>query len=319
MKSLFCWVLFLIVPAFALCQTSTDKIIFLDTIQKINNEESHYLRKVKDYYSKIPSYEYVVEDYYKSGKIQMVGKTLNKEYLLRNGDFIYYYENGNKEKMLKYDSSIPVGKIYQWHENGNKRLAGEYFPHADKLEKSELKIYQYWNKDNVQKVTDGNGFYEEIDSQFKTIASGEVKNSSKHGEWTGKDTKYQFDFKEIYENGKLISGESIDSLGTKHTYKKVIQNPEPIGGMADFNSYVAKKYRFPSDLIVHADVLIVLSFVINKDGGIQDVRVLQSVRKDLDDEAIRVLKSYEKWKPGYLRGLAVKVSYNLPMRLMRNE
>ena len=311
--------LFLVISVVSFAQNNNDRISFLDTIQKVDNEESHYLRKVKDYYSKIPSYEYVVEDYYKSGKIQMVGKTLNKEYLLRNGDFIYYYENGNKEKMLKYDSSIPVGKIYQWHENGSKKLAGEYFPHADKLEKSELKIYQYWDKNNVQKVTDGNGFYEEIDSQFETIASGEIKNGSRHGEWTGTNSKYKLTFKETYENGKVKSGESIDSLGVKHSYTKAVQNPEPINGMKNFMQYVAKKYKFPADLVVHADVLIVLSFVVNKDGSIQDVRIIQSVRKDLDDEAIRVVKSYEKWKPGALRGLPVRVSYNMPLRLARNE
>ena len=307
------------VPAVALCQNNTDKIFFLDTIQKIDNEESHYLRKIKDYYSKIPSYEYVVEDYYKSGKIQMIGKSLNKEFLQKNGDFIYYYENGNKEKMLKYDSSIPVGKLYQWHENGSKKLAGEYFPHKDKMIKSELKIYQYWNKDNVQKVTDGNGTYEDYDDQFKATATGEVKNGSRHGEWIGTSLKHKISFKEVYENGKLISGESTDSLETKRTYEKVIQNPEPIGGMANFNRHISKKYRFPSDLVVHANVLIVLSFIIDKDGSVQDIRVRQSARKDLDDEAIRILKSYDKWKPGYFRGLPVKVSFNLPMQLMRSE
>ena len=56
-----------------------------------------------------------------------------------------------------------------------------------------------------------------------------------------------------------------------------------------------------------------MNFVIEKDGSITDVKVLRGVDPALDKEAIRVIKSMPKWKPGKQRGKPVRVSFNLPI------
>lgn len=56
-----------------------------------------------------------------------------------------------------------------------------------------------------------------------------------------------------------------------------------------------------------------VSFVVEKDGSITDVKVMRSVDASLDKEAIRVIKSMPKWNPGSQRGKPVRVSYNLPI------
>ena len=58
---------------------------------------------------------------------------------------------------------------------------------------------------------------------------------------------------------------------------------------------------------------VFVEFVIEKDGSITNVRVLRSVDPSLDKEAIRVVSSMPKWKPGKQRGKAVRVSYTVPI------
>ena len=57
-------------------------------------------------------------------------------------------------------------------------------------------------------------------------------------------------------------------------------------------------------------------FVIGKKGEVTNVKVLRSVDPYLDKEAIRVVKSMPKWKPGKQRGKAVKVSYQVPIKFI---
>lgn len=58
---------------------------------------------------------------------------------------------------------------------------------------------------------------------------------------------------------------------------------------------------------------VYIQFVIEKDGSITDVKVARSVDPSLDKEAMRVIQSMPKWKPGKQRGKAVRVSYTLPI------
>ena len=56
-----------------------------------------------------------------------------------------------------------------------------------------------------------------------------------------------------------------------------------------------------------------LSFDIDKDGTLTNVRVLRSVHKILDDEAIRVVSSSPKWEPGTMYGKPIKVTFSMPV------
>ena len=58
---------------------------------------------------------------------------------------------------------------------------------------------------------------------------------------------------------------------------------------------------------------VVVSFVVEKDGHITDVKVVRSVDPSLDKEAARVVKSMPSWIPGKQNGSAVRVKYNVPV------
>ncbi|MNS76970.1 Gram-negative bacterial tonB protein [compost metagenome] len=58
-----------------------------------------------------------------------------------------------------------------------------------------------------------------------------------------------------------------------------------------------------------------LSFVIEKDGSVADIKVVKSLDEKLDREGIRVVKAYKDWKPGKVRGIFARVSFALPIAL----
>ena len=58
---------------------------------------------------------------------------------------------------------------------------------------------------------------------------------------------------------------------------------------------------------------VVVQFVVEKDGHVGEVKVVRSVDKDLDKEAIRVCKTLPKFTPGRQNGQPVRVWYTLPV------
>ena len=58
---------------------------------------------------------------------------------------------------------------------------------------------------------------------------------------------------------------------------------------------------------------VFIGFVIEKDGSISNVRNLRGVDSELDAEAMRIVESMPKWKPGMHNGEFVRVSYQIPI------
>lgn len=89
--------------------------------------------------------------------------------------------------------------------------------------------------------------------------------------------------------------------------------PEYPGGMKALLDFLNDNVRCPQvakDKNIHGRV--VLRFVVDKDGSIVDVEIKQNLGGGCGEEAVRVVKSMPKWKPGIKDGKPVKVYYTLP-------
>jgi protein TonB len=62
-----------------------------------------------------------------------------------------------------------------------------------------------------------------------------------------------------------------------------------------------------------------LSFIVEKDGSLSDIKVLRGIGGGLDEEAVRVLKSSPNWKPGIMNGRPVRVAYTMPIHFQLGE
>ena len=64
---------------------------------------------------------------------------------------------------------------------------------------------------------------------------------------------------------------------------------------------------------------VYVTFVVEKDGTVTNVKVLKGAEESLDKEALRVVKMMPKWKPGTQKGKPVRVQYNLPIKFALNK
>ena len=91
--------------------------------------------------------------------------------------------------------------------------------------------------------------------------------------------------------------------------------PEFPGGQQALFKYLSENVKYP--VIAQENGIqgrVICQFVVNKDGAIVDVEVVRSGGDpSLDKEAIRVIKSMPKWKPGQQRGKPVRVKYTVPV------
>lgn len=86
------------------------------------------------------------------------------------------------------------------------------------------------------------------------------------------------------------------------------QLPEFPGGMQAFMSHISKSIRYPwicKEQKIQGNVLV--GFVVEKDGSVSNVTALKKVHANLNTEAIRVVKSSPKWKPGLVEGQPARV------------
>lgn len=91
--------------------------------------------------------------------------------------------------------------------------------------------------------------------------------------------------------------------------------PEFPGGQQQLYKYINENIKYP--VIAQENGIqgrVICQFVVNRDGSLVDIDVVRSSGEpSLDKEAVRVIKSMPKWKPGKQRGKPVRVKYTLPI------
>lgn len=106
-----------------------------------------------------------------------------------------------------------------------------------------------------------------------------------------------------------------EAISETEIFTVVESMPEFPGGMGELMTYLSKNIKYPA-LAKESGIQgrVFINFVVEIDGRITDVKVLRGIGGGCDEEAVRVVQSMPKWKPGKQRGKPVRVSYNLPVK-----
>lgn len=100
----------------------------------------------------------------------------------------------------------------------------------------------------------------------------------------------------------------------------VVENmPEFPGGDLGLMKYIQKNVKYPpiaKEYNITGKVYV--SFIVDKSGSVTNVKIVRGVDKSLDAEALRVVKSLPKYKPGKQRGKAVRVMFTIPINFTLN-
>lgn len=133
------------------------------------------------------------------------------------------------------------------------------------------------------------------------------------------DTKIttDVDFAEFDENTEVIQQVEVKEEVIEDDQPFLIAETMPSfqgGDLNKFRAWVQQNILFPQIALENGiQGRVVLSFVIEKDGRLTNIQVLQSPDRSLSDEAIRVLSKSPKWSPGKQRNQVVRVKYTLPV------
>lgn len=114
-------------------------------------------------------------------------------------------------------------------------------------------------------------------------------------------------------NAQIINNDTIKEGEKIYSTVGLAKVPEYPGGMNAFYEYISKNFRMPSlDNDLNAKIFV--SFVVEKDGTLTDIKVVRDPGYGLAKEAKRVLAAVpEKWSPGIMDGKPVRVNYSLPI------
>lgn len=117
----------------------------------------------------------------------------------------------------------------------------------------------------------------------------------------------------------VITGYTLkkEEAADQNVYSFISMSTPPSfpGGLTKFYDYLSKTIKYPT-LAADNDIQgnVFLSFVVEKDGVLSDIKIDKKLGFGTDEEALRVLKLSKRWNPGMQNGKPVRVRYNIPIR-----
>ncbi len=126
---------------------------------------------------------------------------------------------------------------------------------------------------------------------------------------------------EIDESSEIDfdGAEEEENVKEEKVFSVVEEMPKFPGGKQKMFKYLGEHIQYPSkakDAGVTGTVYV--SFTVEKDGSITNVKVLRGIGAGCDEEAKRVVRNMPNWKPGEQRGKKVRVNYKLPVKFQLN-
>ena len=239
--------------------------------------------------------------YYNNGKIESIVHLRDK---VRDGDAIFYWENGNPKEELTYVNGRVEGLVRRYNQDG---VLQEMFSIENGKREGPTSLF-----DSTGKYIDDIYYEEGILVVDKIVLDSGPKKKEKKSEdilvikpTTTQNNKKQnndnfvpptIDEEKNYENDSVF-------------YKMVEVMPEPYGGMAA----ILKKIGYPREAKEEKieGVVKVLTFV-DRDGEVLDAQIVEGIGYGCD-EAARLAILYHRFKPGLIKGQKVKVQMEIPI------
>jgi len=221
-----------------------------------------------------------------------------------------FYRNGKKSSIVHYKNGQRVGYESEFYPNG-RLYAIEKYSNGNRL----CMVECHDTTGNTLAVN-GNGTWLKYDVNFQQIIEkGQIVDSLEEGEWEGTIVNDTTRFKNNYIKGVMVSStdSAVNRSINQQIFAAVEREPEfPHGGAYGFNSFLVKYVKFPpEDIKQGISGRVIVTFVVEKDGALTDVKVLRSPSEALGEEAVRVVKLSPPWRPGMQNGQPVRVQYTI--------
>lgn len=115
------------------------------------------------------------------------------------------------------------------------------------------------------------------------------------------------------QNAEQVSVKKDSTAKTSSFTRVMNQKPQYPGGLKAFHEYLIKKLE-PAGFVAGLEGNMILTFIVEKDGAITDVKIKQGIEKELNLAVIKVVKESPRWSPGLIDGKPVRTQYTLPIK-----
>lgn len=117
----------------------------------------------------------------------------------------------------------------------------------------------------------------------------------------------------------VVVQEEEEEISEEVIFTVVEDQPSYPGGEEARIRYLQENLRYPQ-MAREAGIqgTVFVTFVVERDGSVTDVRVLRGIGGGCDEEAVRVVQNMPRWNPGRQRGQPVRVQFNMPIRFVLN-
>ena len=266
---------------------------------------------------------YKVKEYYLSGQLMATVTYKGPGFLIKIGNSKTYYENGQQKAELNYVEGAISGAYKYWYENGQLKEEGVYI--NQNLKEPNIfdkQVNSYFSQNGDTMVFQGNGFLKEI-AEEKLLSSGPIKAGLKDGKWFGYDSIVDVSFTELYENGVLVNGTSMDMIGNEFAYQKVMISSEPVIGETLYRQcigdYLSQKYP-KSAKRKGIEGIVYVQVKVSSAGMIYQTKVIVGLEPKCNAVALEsVLNCKTEHKPAIQRGVNAKSTYIVPIRFVLDK
>lgn len=251
------------------------------------------------------NYTGICETYYSDGSLKSRTSYVNG---IKNGEYTEYYQFGDIGARANFINGKLNGKVYRYYPDSTLQLRMD-------LDNEETGIYEHFWLDGTKNE------------------SGKFKNGFMDGTWTTKNWKGEemkdfnsLDLIKIYNDGidSVLKFSAqwifIEEFGFNHLEDKnqIIEFPDIeagfVGGPQKLHQFISENVIYPEEAILTNDQgKVYISFVIEKNGDVTNVKVERGVSVELDAEAKRLIESMPDWTPAINRGQYVRARCRIPI------
>ncbi|WP_372641524.1 energy transducer TonB [Ancylomarina sp.] len=225
--------------------------------------------------------------------------------------FQLFAQNATIDTIAKEDARIPAAMKY-----GN--LIIQTIPSTVMVEIPKLGVNEEKNQDSLILEEIYTGLYD-LSFRFKnetfTCFVEVLDEKTVHILVDVKEKSFETNI--IVYNSQLSDVIPVD---INQVYVMVEEMPEFPGGILELRRWIKSNVKYPeSSRKKGITGRVYIGFVINREGKVEDGKVLGSIDPALDREALRVVNNMPDWKPGKQRGESVKVSYTFPINFFLHK
>ena len=236
------------------------------------------------------AFKFTVEDYYSSGQIQMRGMYRSIRPDNKDGHFIYYFENGERQMECHYRDNLLNGPFKEWFESGQLKVSQGF--QNDLLDG----LYSSWHEDGTRKL--------------QLYYSGGKKNGlfvsyHKNGQKLRSD---------LYQNDILIEGQCFTPQGEPAEYYPYIIMPRFPGGRSGLRKFFGDELKYPPEARRRGlEGSVIVLFTVDEEGGVRNPRIIDADHESFRNEALRLIGLMPLWIPGEVDSIPSPVQVSVPI------